>query len=120
MNVLLVFMGGGIGSVLRYGLAILLKPYSLIFPWATLLANGLSCMVLGATLALVGNQFLNEQQKLLLITGVCGGFSTFSTFTNETFQLYQQGNFLMALLNILVNLGVCLLCLVLGLKIVTI
>lgn len=116
MNYILVFLGGGIGSVLRYGLAQGLKRYAFDFPLATLLANGLSCILLGYTLSLFSNQHISEQQKLLLITGVCGGFSTFSTFTNETFLLAQNENLFLAIFNIFINLLLCFVCLLVGMK----
>ena len=116
MNYILVFLGGGIGSILRYGLSQGLKRFDFDFPIATLFANGLSCVLLGFTLGLFSNQNISEPQKLLLITGVCGGFSTFSTFTNETFLLAQNGNLFLAILNIFVNLLLCFVCLLVGMK----
>jgi len=114
-NFLLVFLGGGLGSICRYAIGLWMLPWQGRFPWATLAANGLACLVLGALLGWHLSGSLPERQKLLLATGFCGGFSTFSTFTAETWQLFQNGQPASALLNTVVNLAMCLLCLLLGL-----
>ena len=118
MNFLLVFIGGGLGSICRFGISMLLKNQGYTFPLATFLANAASCIVLGA---LVGYTLKNgtttDFQKYLLMTGFCGGFSTFSTFTNETFQLFQNGEMGYAFANVLLSLVVCLVCIFIGLKI---
>lgn len=114
-NFLLVFLGGGLGSICRYAIGLWMQPWQGRFPWATLAANGLACLVLGALLGWHLSGSLPERQKLLLATGFCGGFSTFSTFTAETWQLFQNGQPASALLNTVVNLAMCLLCLLLGL-----
>lgn len=113
---LLVFLGGGLGSVCRYTLGIWVQPWQARFPLATLIANVLACVVLGAVLGLKADGQLSERYRLLLATGFCGGFSTFSTFTAETWQLAQSGQILTALLNVAVNLGLCLLGLLIGIK----
>ncbi len=114
MNYLAVFVGGGLGSICRYGIAKAVAPWQSTFPYATLFANVLSCIVLGffVAQALKGN--LSDSVKLLVMVGFCGGFSTFSTFSNETFQLLQSGNFGVAGLNILGNVALCLGCIYLG------
>jgi fluoride exporter len=117
MNYFWVFIGGGIGSVLRFGISEMLKSWSQNFPYATLIANSLSCILLGIVVGLFANDSISPSHRLLLATGVCGGFSTFSTFTNETFQLFQAGNIFLAVGNIFFNLALCFLCLFIGLKI---
>lgn len=62
------------------------------FPWATFLANTLACFVLGLAIALVAKEALSPPYKLLLMTGFCGGFSTFSTFSAEALSLWLNGN----------------------------
>ena len=73
---LLVFLGGGAGSLLRYGLALWLGPVQGRFPWATLAANALACFILGWVGALALQHRLSEEQRLLLATGLCGGMPT--------------------------------------------
>jgi fluoride exporter len=117
MNYFLVFIGGGIGSILRFGISELLKPYSTTFPFATFVANVMSCFLLGIAMGLFSTQSISPQQKLLIVTGICGGFSTFSTFANENILLLQTDNIFFALLNILLSLIICFICVLLGLKI---
>ncbi len=115
INYLLVFIGGGIGSIFRYGIAQSL--FHLNFPpIATFIANALSCILLGFLAGLSLKASLDQHYKLLLMTGVCGRFSTFSTFTNETFTLFQSGNITYALVNIIGSVLLCLGCIYLGMK----
>ncbi|MEO6759375.1 MAG: CrcB family protein [Saprospiraceae bacterium] len=115
----LVFLGGGAGSVCRYGLALLAQPWQPRFPWATLAANGLACLTLGWLLGWHSGGLLSDQRRLLLATGFCGGFSTFSTFTAESWQLFQEGQTAAALTNVGLSLVLTFGCLFLGLKLST-
>ena len=114
---LFVFLGGGLGSICRYGIARLLNAQVWDYPVATFIANALACIVLGVLMGLSLKGGLNPSTKLLLMTGFCGGFSTFSTFSAETFELLQAGNYAYALLNIGASVVVCLFCIFIGLKI---
>ncbi|MDC0230447.1 fluoride efflux transporter CrcB [Aureispira] len=88
LNVLAVFTGGGLGSLCRYAFGLYLPSAS--FPFATLLANICACFILGCmTGYLLKNSMANHLQ-LLIGTGFCGGFSTFSTFSKETLELGQN------------------------------
>jgi len=119
-GLLAVFLGGGAGSLLRYAIAKAFEDYSFEFPWATFVANAVSCLILGFLVGyFLGRPGMDDRLKLLLITGFCGGFSTFSTFSNETFSLFTNGHLLMALLNILGSVCVCLICIFLGIKTAT-
>ena len=89
---LFVFIGGGLGSICRYGIAQILSQYNFHFPWATFTANALSCIILGALVGWSLKEGMTDSTKLLLLTGFCGGFSTFSTFSNETFHLFLAGD----------------------------
>lgn len=120
MNFILVFIGGGLGSICRYGISLIMKSHGYIFPLATLTANAISCIILGALVGVtLKNGSPSDIQKYLLMTGFCGGFSTFSTFTNETFQLFQNGNLMYALGNILFSLIICLFCIFIGVRLVS-
>jgi CrcB protein len=113
---LYVFLGGGLGSCLRYAIGLLLSDEGRVFPWATLAANGLSCILLGALFSIADRGGLPHPHRLLFMTGLCGGFSTFSTFTLETFQLAEQGHYAHAAGNVSLSLAICLGCLFLGMK----
>jgi CrcB protein len=114
MPYLWVFIGGGLGSICRYGIARLIFPLQTVFPLATLAANALSCILLGFLMAWDRQGLIPPPHKLLLLTGFCGGFSTFSTFTGETYGLFETGHWSMAFLNIAGSFLLCLFCLFLG------
>lgn len=115
---LLVFLGGGFGSICRFGLNLLVQPLQPRFPYSTLLANGIACIIIGVLTGLAAQQAISNQQRLLLATGFCGGLSTFSTFTAETWQLVQDGHTFAAAANLFLSLLLCFGCLLLGLKLV--
>ncbi|MFT5858716.1 MAG: CrcB protein [Flavobacteriaceae bacterium] len=105
MTYLYVFLGGGLGSLARFGLGKLVGSVLVTnFPLGTLFANVLACVILALLVIGVNPQEEgNSWVQPLLIIGFCGGFSTFSTFSNETFQLLDQGNTFLAILNILIS-----------------
>ena len=89
MSFFYVFLGGGLGSVARFGLS---KAFTVTsFPFGTFMANILACLILGLLMGYHAESILKDQQKLLLATGFCGGFSTFSTYVAELFDMYQEG-----------------------------
>jgi CrcB protein len=87
---LLVFLGGGIGSICRFFLTKATPP-TWAFPYATLLANLLSCFILGSLIGLRMRGALPQNAQFLLASGFCGGFSTFSTFSMELLQMFEEG-----------------------------
>ena len=93
MNSLLyVFIGGGLGSVLRFGLSkFVLSSFNTKLPLGTLSANVLSCVIIGVLLSFYKEYILESNLlKPLILIGFCGGFSTFSTFSLETLELLKQ------------------------------
>lgn len=116
MNYVWIFIGGGLGSICRYALSSRTAMLKLDFPLGTFLANVLASLLLGYLLGLGLKHYLPAPVRFLMITGFCGGFSTFSTFSSETYQLWTQTTPLLAIFNILVNVLVCLLAIYLGLR----
>ena len=93
-NILLVGLGGGVGSILRYLCQKWInESYHHNFPLATFLVNISGCLLIGILYALgeKGN-ILSPQTRLLFITGFCGGFTTFSTFAFENVNLLRIGD----------------------------
>jgi CrcB protein len=114
MNVLLVFVGGGLGSVFRYAVSLLTPHiYSGNFPLATFLSNILACSILALAMWIIQSDAASQSWiHPFVAVGICGGFSTFSTFSMETVTLVQSGYVWLATLNILLSLSVGLALLV--------
>ncbi|WP_111884185.1 fluoride efflux transporter CrcB [Acinetobacter sp. CFCC 11171] len=92
MNWLLVACGGAIGATLRYAAGLLLAKSTVLFPWATWWVNILGCFCAGVFFAFSQKYpVLQNEARLLLMVGILGGFTTFSSFGLETFQLLRQG-----------------------------
>jgi CrcB protein len=113
---LCVFVGGGLGSIARYGLGQWMSSARPQLPWATFSANLLSCFLLGILVAASMKGRLQGQWAVFLMAGFCGGFSTFSTFTNETLQLLLNGQWLKAAVYTGLSVFACLLSLYAGMK----
>jgi len=108
-----VFIGCGLGGICRYSLsAYLLKGASVHFPWATFAANAVGCLLVGLLLGYLHSR-PSQTLAALAVTGFCGGFTTFSTFANETLVLVRQGNVLLAIFYVTLSLaaGICLVAL---------
>lgn len=108
MNVIWIFLGGGTGSVIRFLLAWLFSKTTLSLPFATLSANLISCGLFAIMIGAYGTRLqIPETYRSFVIIGICGGLSTFSTFSFETYELIKLGMSGWAIANILVS---CVLC----------
>lgn len=109
-TLLAIFVGGGTGSLLRYGIGrLIFSSNSGLFPIGTLVANVLSCSILALVLfGLSKAPDLSYDWKAFMVIGFCGGLSTFSAFSVESLQLLKEGNWEMSLLNIGTSIGLCL------------
>ena len=89
---LLVFLGGGLGSGIRYLVTIAMNQYSKVLPFGTFTVNMLGCLLIGLILGYAQKEnTLTSNQTLLLATCFCGGFTTFSAFANENLELIKNG-----------------------------
>ena len=116
---LLVFFGGGLGSVARYLLSVKFNHYENSIPFGTLLANVLGSLFIGLIfgyMAKTGN--LSERNTLLLATGFCGGFTTFSTFIYENYLFVKTGDYFSFLPYLIITFILGFLALFLGLYLV--
>jgi CrcB protein len=99
---LLVGVGGAVGSMARYGLSGLVHRYlGMSFPYGTFAVNIIGCLIFGAIASADNGRFaIGPSGRALLLTGVIGGFTTFSAFSFETFALIRDGETGLALLNV--------------------
>jgi CrcB protein len=107
---LFVFLGGGLGSMARYAVSLgVLAVGPVRFPWATLLANILACVVMALFLLYAKRwDMSDEMYRLLILVGFCGGFSTFSTFSLENHALLKAGQYGFLGLNISISVVLCM------------
>lgn len=118
-NLLIVALGGGVGSALRYLIQESLhKQIEGFSPYGTFVVNMIGCFLIGILLGWAGNgKYLNETTNLLLISGFCGGFTTFSTFAVQGQSLMMEQKPIQAILYIGLSVVVGLAFAYLGLKI---
>jgi CrcB protein len=109
MAALWVFIGGGLGSLLRFGFSKVFPFSPNYFPWSTLLSNVLAALLLAIVVAYFKDSSKWQLIQPFIVIGVCGGLSTFSTFSYENFQLLQQGQLALFWINLLLSFGLSLL-----------
>ena len=115
-NILVIALGASIGANLRYALSIwAAQQWGTTFPYGTMIINVLGSFLIGFILALAATRIsLSVPWRLLLVTGLLGGFTTFSTFSYETYSLLVEGSWLEAGLNIVGSVGIGLIAVLLG------
>ena len=115
-SILIVGAGSFLGGALRFLISTLMKSaYTSSFPWGTLMVNLLGCLLIGVIYGLFAHHSnVHHAMCLLLTTGFCGGFTTFSTFANEGVQMLQDGNFGAFAVYASLSLGLGILLVMLG------
>ena len=111
-----VGLGGAIGSIFRYTLSLL--PIKSSFPVLTLITNLLGAFIIGIVVGLFEKQYLSSQIHLFLKTGLCGGFTTFSTFSLETLTLLENDMIFIAIVYAFISVVGCIMGVYLGKMIV--
>lgn len=118
LTILLVFVGGAAGSMWRYGWSVLFaRRFGETFPFGTLAVNLAGSILIGIFAGLVphiANDSLAAALQQLLIVGICGGLTTFSSFSLQTYILLTNRRWLAALLNIVLSTGLSFGCVALG------
>ena len=108
---LLIGFGGGIGSICRYLVQVLItRHFAGAFPAGTLLVNITGCFIIGLLFGLANRHaWLTLEWRLFLITGICGGYTTFSSFSYESINLIKEGNYALFISYVFLSVGVGLL-----------
>jgi CrcB protein len=114
---LLLAVGGAIGTMARYGVSVLALPVSRNLPWGTIIINIVGSFIIGffGTLTLTHGKFpLSENARLFVMVGLCGGFTTFSSFSPQTLDLIRGGSIMRAMANILLSVTLCVCAVAVG------
>jgi CrcB protein len=113
---LIVAFGSGIGGMLRYYISDFVQKYfSSLFPYGTLAVNIIGSFLIGLILFYLDSiKLISSEMRLFLTVGLCGGLTTFSTFSYETVRLIQDSEYLLAGTNVLLNVMVTLLAVLLA------
>lgn len=118
MLTVLIFLGGGIGAVLRYGVSLFVaKFHSGEIPIATFLSNLIASIIVGLVIGTLRHKTQSSEAiYAFLVIGICGGFSTFSSFAKENLELFAKGHYLLGIGNCLVSISLCIAAVALGKK----
>ena len=114
---LMVMLGGALGSLTRYAVSVLAAPISRELPWGTILINVSGSFIIGffGTLTLASGRFpVSDNLRLLVMIGICGGFTTFSSFSLQTLDLMRAGAVTRAALNVALSVVLCVAAVAIG------
>lgn len=117
MGFLFVGLGGAVGAMLRY--AISLIPYKGGFPLLTFVTNILGALLIGFIVGYASKRNVNDSLILFLKTGLCGGFTTFSTFSLEAYNLFVSGSKILAVCYAVLSAVCCIIGVWLGITLST-
>ncbi|HEY4028757.1 MAG TPA: fluoride efflux transporter CrcB [Caulobacteraceae bacterium] len=108
---LVVMLGGALGALARYGIGVLALPISGQLPWGTIIINITGSFVIGlfGTLTLASGRFpVSETIRLFVMIGLCGGYTTFSSFSLQTLDLMRNGGLDRAAINVALSVVLCI------------
>jgi CrcB protein len=112
MTYLWIAIGGAIGSVGRFWLSgLIANRFGATFPWGTIIVNVTGCLVIGFFNTLTGTEgrwLVSPTTRTFFMIGICGGYTTFSSFSLQTLNLANDGEWLYAGANILYSVALCL------------
>jgi fluoride exporter len=114
---LIVMAGGAVGTLVRYLISLAALPMSQSLPWGTILINILGSFIIGlfGTMTLAHGRFpASDNLRLFVMIGICGGFTTFSSFSLQTLDLLRSGAIVRAAINIVASVVLCVLAVALG------
>ncbi len=114
---LIVMAGGALGTLARYLISLAALPISQSLPWGTIIINIVGSFIIGlfGTLTLAHGRYpVSENVRLFVMIGVCGGFTTFSSFSLQTLDLLRNGAVVRAAINVVGSVVLCVLAVALG------
>ena len=118
-ELLLVCIGSFFGGGARYLVGKAIQSWMAVsFPWGPMAVNVIGCFLIGLLSGMSLGGQISPSTKLVLVTGFCGGFTTFSTFMNENLLLGRDGSMLLAVLYTLASIGLGLIAVIVGYQIV--
>ncbi|MFT3730540.1 MAG: fluoride efflux transporter CrcB [Hyphomicrobium sp.] len=114
---LVVMLGGAIGTFFRYAISLLALPISSELPWGTIIINILGSFIIGffGTLTLAHGRYpVSEELRMFVMVGICGGFTTFSSFSLQTLDLFRAGAIGRGMLNVGLSVVLCVVAVAAG------
>ena len=108
---LIVMAGGALGTLARYAVSVLAMPISRDLPWGTVIINVTGSLIIGlfSTLTLANGRFpVSDNMRLFVMIGLCGGYTTFSSFSLQTLDLLRSGATVRACINVAASVVLCI------------